>query len=83
MSRQEFMLMKMICSAHKKRGEEVVEFNLNPHSFKKTKLTFFSYDKKIIPIVSEGWEKIGVYYYKEYTTTEGVVYSSTLTYRLK
>ena len=75
--------MKMICSAHQKRGEEVVEFNLNPRSFKKGTLTYFSYKNKVIPIVSEGWSKIGDYYYKEYTTTEGIVLTQTLSYKIK
>lgn len=78
-----YNLMKMICSAHQKRGEEVVEFNLSPSSMKAEKITYFLYNKKVIPVVSEGWNRIGGYYYKEYSTSEGIILSPSLTYRIK
>lgn len=83
MSGHIFNLMRTICSAHQKRGEEVLEFNLNPHSMKNEKLTYFLFNKKIIPIVSEGWTRVGAYYYKELNTSEGIILISTLAYRKK
>jgi hypothetical protein len=59
-----------------------MEFNLNPYSMKNEKLTYFNYNKRVIPIVCEGWNRIGNFYYREYTTSEGVIMVSTLIYKL-
>jgi hypothetical protein len=50
---------------------------------KNEKLTYFLFNKKIIPIVSEGWNRVGAYYYKELNTSEGIILISTLAYRKK
>jgi hypothetical protein len=50
---------------------------------KNEKLTYFLFNKKIIPIVSEGWTRVGAYYYKELNTSEGIILISTLAYRKK
>jgi len=73
--------MAVICSAHHKRGEEVVEFNLSPHYYKNLKN--FKYRGKDIPIVSEGWSTIQDYYYRELRTSEGILLVYDLTYKIK
>lgn len=77
------ILMNIICSAHKKRGEEVQEFNLSPHYYKKLKSKEFNYHGLIIPIVCEGWIKVKDYYYLELETTHGNLLTNQITYRLK
>lgn len=42
-----------------------------------------AYDGKHINIVCEGWERVDGFYYRELRTTEGTLYLTTLTYRLK
>lgn len=76
-------LMKMICLAHQKRGEEVLEFNLNPIYFSKLKNKYIVHNERIIPIVSKGWIEVGNYNYLELITTEGLKYVPDLTYTLK
>jgi hypothetical protein len=73
--------LTVICSSHHKRGEEVLEFNLSPHYFKDIKQ--FTYRKKIIPIVSEGWTPIGDYYYKELITSVGILFTYDVIYKIK
>lgn len=73
--------LAVICSAHQKRGEEVTEFNLSPHYFKN--IQTFVYRGKPIPIVSEGWTPIGDYYYKELLTSQGLILTYDLIYKLK
>ncbi len=74
--------MKMICSAHKKRGEQVKEFNLSPHYFKYLKKFTITYDGREIPIICEGWKRVEKFYYLEMETTHGLQIANTLVYRL-
>ena len=53
----------MICSSHHKRGEEVMEFNLSPHYYKEFLKKEMLYNHKPIPVISEGWVRIGDYYH--------------------
>lgn len=76
-------LLLKICSAHHKRGEEVVEFNLSPIDYEKYKHIDFTYRGKKITFVSDHWVKIDKHYYREINSSEGYIYISTLTYRLK
>ena len=73
----------MICSAHKKRGEEVMEFNLSPHYFKSLQYRTLSFDGRHINIVCEGWKRVEKYYYLEMYTSDGIQLTNTLTYRIK
>jgi hypothetical protein len=75
--------MKMICLAHHKRGEEVSEFNLSPHYFNEFKKHEMLYNKKLIPVVSEGWTRIGEFYYLELSTTVGVNHITSIAYKLR
>lgn len=83
MSKSIFNLMKMICSSHHKRGEEVMEFNLSPHYYKEFLKKELLYNHKPIPVISEGWVRIGDYYYLEMYTAEGVNLITTITYKLR
>jgi hypothetical protein len=75
--------MNMICSAHRKRGEEVVEFNLSPHYFSHFKKKTLLYNGREINIVSEGWIKVEKYYYRELQTSEGIILTTTITYKIR
>jgi hypothetical protein len=75
--------MKMICSSHHKRGEEVMEFNLSPHYYKEFLKKELLYNHKPIPVISEGWVRIGDYYYLEMYTADGVNLITTITYKLR
>jgi hypothetical protein len=50
---------------------------------KTEKLTYIIYNKKSIPIVSEGWNKIGGYYYRELNTSEGIIFTNSISYKLR
>jgi len=73
----------MICSLHHKRGEEVVEFNLNPYLFDKFKYKSYRLKDREISLICEGWSKIGKYYYLELHTSHGILLIHNYTYRLK
>lgn len=75
--------IRMICSLHHKRGEEVLEFNLNPFYFSKFKYFGYRFNNKEIPLICEGWQKIGEYYYLELNTSHGPLITHSLTYRIK
>ena len=83
MSGQIFNLMRTICSAHQKRGEEVKEFNLSPHFYDKFTVFQIAWQGKLIPIVCKNWIKIDGYWCYELTTTEGVVYVKDIVYKTK
>ena len=72
----------MICSAHKRRGEEVEEFNLNPNYYKLFKQKTFFYNNRHINIISEDWIKIDKYFYMELMTSVGTIYVCTYIYKL-
>lgn len=74
--------MKMICSAHKKRGEEVLEFNLSPHYFKDLNNKTFNDYGRPISIISQGWKTIDDFYYYELITSEGIKFITNLTYTI-
>ncbi|NBP70490.1 MAG: hypothetical protein EBU52_17365 [Cytophagia bacterium] len=76
-------MMKLICLAHQKRGEEVVEFNLTPHYFNNYNREDVVFNNKSIPVISEGWNRIGDFYYLELITTNGIQFVTSLSYRLK
>jgi hypothetical protein len=61
----------------------VLEFNLNPYLFDKFKYKAYRFQGKEIPLISEGWEKIEKYYYKELNTTDGILLIHNFTYRIK
>ena len=75
--------MKMICSSHQKRGEQVLEFNLSPHYFKDLKKNTIRYGGEEILIVSKNWKQIENYYYCELITSEGIKIVTNLTYTLR
>ena len=75
--------MKMICSSHHKRGEQVLEFNLSPHYFKELKKDTIRYADNQIPIVSKNWKQIENYYYCELITSEGLKMVTNLTYTIR
>ena len=76
-------LMKMICSSHLKRGEEVMEFNLSPHYYKEFDKKEIVYKNKPISIVCEGWIRIGDFYYLELYTANGINLITAVTYKLR
>lgn len=73
----------MICSLHHKRGEEVLEFNLSPYHFNQLKFHAYRFGNREIPLVCEGWIKIGKYEYLELNTSHGILLTNNLTYRIK
>lgn len=75
--------MKMICSSHQKRGEQVLEFNLSPHYFKDLTKDIVRCGKQEIPIVSKNWKQIEGYYYCELITSEGIKMVTNLTYTIR
>lgn len=83
MSKSIINLMKMICSCHRKRGEEVMEFNLSPHYYKDFDKKEFVQNNKAIPIVCDGWNRIGDYYHLELNTAMGFTHVTALTYKLR
>lgn len=72
----------MACAAHKKKGERVVEINVNPLLYSKYRVKSITYDNKLIPIISSGWKETEGYYYKELQTSEGVLIIREMTYRI-
>lgn len=74
--------MQMICSRHHKRGERVLEFNINPFFMNQVTKNIYRYREYDIFIVSEGWQKVDGYYYKEIHTSEGICYIPDLIYKL-
>ena len=75
--------MRMICSLHKKRGEEVQEFNLSPHFYEKMVKKVLIYNDKQIDLVCEGWLKIEKYFYIELKTAQGIIYTTNYIYKLR
>jgi len=74
--------MSKICSVHYQRGEQILEFNISPDA-KKIVGDSYWYRGTSIPIVSENWIKLGDFYYKKLQTSEGVMYTKNILYRLK
>jgi hypothetical protein len=41
------------------------------------------YNGREINIVSEGWIKVEKYYYRELQTSEGIILTTTITYKIR
>jgi hypothetical protein len=77
-----YRTLMMACAAHRKKGEKVVEINVNPLLYSKYKIKSITYDNEVIPIISSGWKETEGYHYKELQTSEGVLIIREMTYRI-
>ena len=78
-----FQTMNMLCAAHDKKGERVIEINVNPKLYENFSKKEFTYKNKTIPIVSKGWKEVDGYYYRELSTSEGNIVIREMFYTIQ